>query len=309
MSSALYHELAGQAPTLFPSPQRYRYAAGKIVPQLRFPGPASGPSSSAACAGSLQVKTIAKTICNRDCPDACSIVATIEEGRITHLAGTPDHPVTQGFLCYRTSHFLETQYSSQRLTKPLLRSSASGKLLPVSWEEALSYTADKLLQIRKESGPASIFYYRSVARWNDGRGRRPLLGTFWAGDSQAWRHLFGGGRCRADRRLWHRRIERFFRSAKREEHPLWGKSFISSPHLLPLLKDCRRAGAQLALIDPVATSQQVPVRTLCRSGRAGTLRSRWRSDRFCLRKLDRSTGRFLLRQDPRISRPCAQPLA
>ena len=27
------------------------------------------------------------TACNRDCPDACGIVATVEEGRITRLAG------------------------------------------------------------------------------------------------------------------------------------------------------------------------------------------------------------------------------
>ena len=37
------------------------------------------------------MKTQVKTTCNRDCPDACSIVATVEDGRITQLAGDPDH--------------------------------------------------------------------------------------------------------------------------------------------------------------------------------------------------------------------------
>ena len=27
-----------------------------------------------------------KTLCNRDCPDACSIVATVEGGRVTRIA-------------------------------------------------------------------------------------------------------------------------------------------------------------------------------------------------------------------------------
>ena len=200
------------------------------------------------------MKTIAKTICNRDCPDACSIVATIEEGRITHLAGDPDHPVTQGFLCYRTSHFLETQYSSQRLTKPLLRSSASGKLLPVSWEEALSYTADKLLQIRKESGPASIFYYRSGG----------TLGMMGAVVDRFWEHFgpvtvkrgdicSGAGDAAQIEDFGIEESSDFFDLQNAKSILLWGKNpFISSPHLLPLLKDCRRAGAQLALIDPVA---------------------------------------------------------
>jgi hypothetical protein len=33
-----------------------------------------------------------KTTCNRDCPDACSIVATVEDGRVTALAGDPSAP-------------------------------------------------------------------------------------------------------------------------------------------------------------------------------------------------------------------------
>ena len=107
------------------------------------------------------MKSQVKTTCNRDCPDACSIVATVEEGRITRIAGDPEHPITQGFLCYRTNHFLDTQYSGERLTSPLLRSKHSGKLLPVSWDEALDFVAAELVRIRQESGPSSIFYYRS----------------------------------------------------------------------------------------------------------------------------------------------------
>ena len=101
----------------------------------------------------------AKTLCNRDCPDACSIVATIEDGRVTRLAGDPDHPVTQGFLCHRTSQFLATQYSPERLTAPLLRK--GGALAAVTWDEALDLAAAQLTRIRDAHGPAAIFHYRS----------------------------------------------------------------------------------------------------------------------------------------------------
>ena len=87
------------------------------------------------------MRELRKTTCNRDCPDTCRIVATVEDGRVTHLAGDPDHPVTRGFLCYRTSHFLQTQYSPQRLVSPLLREPRSGQLVPVSWTQALDYAA------------------------------------------------------------------------------------------------------------------------------------------------------------------------
>src|SRR5438876_11931987 len=105
-----------------------------------------------------------KTICNRDCPDGCGIVATIEtkaDGaeRIVKLAGDPDHPVTRGFLCWRTNHFLNLQYGPERVTSPLLR--GPDGLHPVSWEEALDFAARRLLAIRAESGPAAILHYRS----------------------------------------------------------------------------------------------------------------------------------------------------
>src|SRR6478735_84381 len=101
-----------------------------------------------------------KTVCNRDCPDACSIVATVEDGRVIRLAGDPDHPVTRGFLCWRTNHFLPIQSSPERLTTPMLRG-ADGQHRPIGWEEALDLAAERLTQIRRESGPAAIFHYRS----------------------------------------------------------------------------------------------------------------------------------------------------
>src|SRR6267142_2370015 len=93
-----------------------------------------------------------KTVCNRDCPDACSLVAHVEDGRVVQLGGDPSHPVTQGFLCWRTNNFLPLQYSPERLTTPLLR----GK--PVAWDEALDYAAKERLRIRAESGQAAIFH-------------------------------------------------------------------------------------------------------------------------------------------------------
>jgi len=99
-----------------------------------------------------------KTSCNRDCPDACGIVATVEDGRITKIKGDPDHPVTRGFLCYRTNRFLERQYDPERLTTPLMRKGSDFE--PVGWETALEAIAETMLRIREESGAAAIMSYR-----------------------------------------------------------------------------------------------------------------------------------------------------
>ena len=99
-----------------------------------------------------------RTTCNRDCPDACGIVATVENGRVVSLAGDPDHPVTRGFLCYRTNRFLERQYDPERLTTPLMRKGSGFE--QVGWETALQAIAERMLGIRDESGPAAIMSYR-----------------------------------------------------------------------------------------------------------------------------------------------------
>lgn len=81
------------------------------------------------------------------------MLATVEGGRVVRLEGDPDHPVTRGFLCYRTNRFLERQYDPDRLTTPLLRESKGGALRPATWEEALDRIAGTMLRIRGSRGP------------------------------------------------------------------------------------------------------------------------------------------------------------
>src|SRR5215510_14466516 len=100
-----------------------------------------------------------KTACNRDCPDACGMIAEVENDRVVALRGDPDHPITRGFLCFRTSRFLQRQYHPSRIVKPLLRKGDRQVEIPL--KEALDLAADRLAQIEKESGAGAILHYRS----------------------------------------------------------------------------------------------------------------------------------------------------
>ena len=196
--------------------------------------------------------TTLKTICNRDCPDACGIVATVQDGRVTRLAGDPDHPVTRGFLCWRTNHFLELQYGPQRLTTPLLRGK-DGVHRPASWDVALDLIADRLLTFRRESGPASIFHYRSGGSLGL---LKPLTDWFFeqfgpvtvkrgdicSGAGEAAQNIDFGACDSHD----------LFDLLNARHILLWGKNVhVSSPHTIPVLRDARARGATLAMIDPV----------------------------------------------------------
>src|SRR5512144_2087105 len=45
--------------------------------------------------------------CPLDCPDTCSWVVTVENGRAVRLEGDREHPYTRGSLCVKVNHYLE----------------------------------------------------------------------------------------------------------------------------------------------------------------------------------------------------------
>ncbi len=190
------------------------------------------------------MREIRKTVCNRDCPDACSIVAHVEDGKVVQLRGDPLHPVTDGFLCWRTNNFLPLQYSKERLTAPLLR----GK--PVSWDEALDFAARELLRIRTESGPSAIFHYRS----GGSLGALKLLSDYFFSEFgpvtvKRGDICSGAGDEAQLLDFGEEDSHDLFDLLNSRNILLWGKNVVvSSPHTVPVLKQAR---ARKMLIDPV----------------------------------------------------------
>ena len=198
------------------------------------------------------MKQIRKTTCNRDCPDACGILAHVEDGKIVRLQGDPGHPVTRGFLCYRTNHFLPLHYSPERLTKPLLR--RGGELVPVEWDEALDFVAERLTAIKRESGPAAIFHYRS----GGSLGLLKYLSDYFfalfgpvtvkSGDICS-----GAGDAAQTIDFGEEESHDLFDLLNSRSIVLWGKNvFTSSPHTLPVLREARAKGARIVLVDPTS---------------------------------------------------------
>ena len=64
-------------------------------------------------------RAVHKTVCSHDCPDACSVLVTVRDGRAVEFRGDPEHPVTQGFLCGKVGAYEETVHASDRLLHPL----------------------------------------------------------------------------------------------------------------------------------------------------------------------------------------------
>jgi len=97
------------------------------------------------------------TFCNL-CFWECGAIATVRDGKLWKIEGNPLDPLSRGRLCPRGTGGIGAQYDPDRLRSPLLRVSERGqeKWKAVTWDEALTYVADKMQKIKTEHGPESF---------------------------------------------------------------------------------------------------------------------------------------------------------
>src|SRR6202162_979537 len=101
------------------------------------------------------------SVCALDCPDCCSLLINLDDGKGSQLRGNPDHPVTRGFLCGKVARYLDREYSADRLLFPQKRIGAKGegRFERISWDEALDAIANRLRRVADTHGPESILPY------------------------------------------------------------------------------------------------------------------------------------------------------
>jgi anaerobic selenocysteine-containing dehydrogenase len=126
------------------------------------------------------VKTV-RVVCAHDCPDMCSLIAHVEDGKVVRVQGDPDHPYTAGFACGKVNRDADLVNSPERVATPLRRTGAkgSGQFKPISWDEALDEITTRWKAIIAESGPLALLGYAYSA--HQGLLNRGLvLGLFHA---------------------------------------------------------------------------------------------------------------------------------
>ena len=210
------------------------------------------------------MKNVIHAACPHDCPDACAVLITVEDGRATKIQGDPAHPVTRGFLCAKVAKYLDRVYSPDRVLYPVrrIRAKGAGKagetsaFERITWDDALDEITKRFRQVAEEFGPESILPYSYGG----------TLGV-----------LMGGS---MDRRFFHRlgasQLARNICSAAgeaglksvlgvklgtepeqfRESRYIiaWGANIHgNNVHLWPFVEEARRKGAKLVVIDPYKT--------------------------------------------------------
>ncbi|MER3479988.1 MAG: molybdopterin oxidoreductase, partial [Meiothermus sp.] len=199
----------------------------------------------------------ARATCPLDCPDACSLILTIDDGgnRLLAVAGDPAHPFTRGFACVKTYRYPERNHHPLRPLYPMRRTGpkGSGSFERVSWEEALDAIATRLREVIDRYGPEAVLPYHYAGTMGLHQYAHPLaffraIGAAELDEticatagSAAWEATYGAPRYGIDP----------------EDVPkarfifLWGiNSLHTNTHLTPLLKEARRGGARIVHIDP-----------------------------------------------------------
>jgi anaerobic selenocysteine-containing dehydrogenase len=198
------------------------------------------------------------SVCALDCPDCCSMLVQVENGRATRLRGDPDHPVTRGFLCGKVAQYLDRQYSPERLLYPQKRVGAKGegRFERISWDEALDTIAVQLNKVSREFGPESVLPYSYG-------GTLGMLNG--AGMDRRFFHRLGASRldrtiCATAGAAGLTAANGLRYATEPEQFRLskliiaWGANIHGANiHLWPFIVEARRNGAKLVVIDPIRT--------------------------------------------------------
>jgi molybdopterin guanine dinucleotide-containing S/N-oxide reductase-like protein len=214
------------------------------------------------------MKKVVHAACPHDCPDACGVLITVNDGRATRIQGDPAHPVTRGFLCAKVAKYLDRVYSPDRVLYPMRQVGPKGPRLGgegartkqpwqrISWDEALDEISSRFKTIVADSGSEAILPYS-------------FGGTLGVLNSASM-----------DRRFFHRlgasQLARNICSAAGEAglESVLGVKLGTEPeqfrhsryiiawaanihgnnvHLWPFIAEARRQGAKLVVIDPYRT--------------------------------------------------------
>ena len=104
-----------------------------------------------------------KSVCTH-CSVGCTVMAEIQNG--TWIGQEPgwDSPFNLGAHCAKGASVRESAHGERRLKYPMKM--VGGQWQKISWDEAINEIGDKMLQIREESGPDSVYWLGS-AKFNN----------------------------------------------------------------------------------------------------------------------------------------------
>ena len=220
------------------------------------------------------MRKVVHAACSHDCPDACGVLITVDDGRAVKIQGDPAHPVTRGFLCAKVAKYLDRVYSPDRVLYPLRRRKSAPKgpsagvetrhaasrdesaFERITWDEALDTICARFRAVSAEFGSESILPYSyggTLGKLNNASMDRRFFHRL--GASQLDRTICSSAGGDALKTVVGRKLGTEPEQFRHSRLILaWGANIHgNNVHLWPFIEEARRADGKLVVIDPYRT--------------------------------------------------------
>lgn len=219
------------------------------------------------------------SVCPHDCPSACALeVEKLSPTQIGRVRGSKHNDYTDGVICAKVSRYAERTHHPDRLTHPLIRTSAksaSATFAPISWDDALALVSEKFKAAANEFGAESVwpYYYGGtmglvqrdgILRLNNAFGYSGMSKTFCTQIAYDGWTAGHGAILGADGR----------EMAQSELIVIWGCNAAATQiNVMHHISKARKRGAKLVVIDPYqnATAKIADLHLAPRPGTDGAL--------------------------------------
>ncbi|NIR60359.1 MAG: molybdopterin-dependent oxidoreductase [Gammaproteobacteria bacterium] len=178
------------------APGRWSGVAGEAIDRRTFLRRSGVTLGGAAAAGMLSpsmmrkaraaevdatrkagVETVVRRSVCTHCSVGCGVIAEVQNGVWTGQEPDFDSPFNLGAHCAKGASVREHGIGDKRLKYPMKL--VDGKWKRISWEQAIEEIGDKLLKIREESGPDSLWMAGSSKASNEGSYLQRKFAAFW----------------------------------------------------------------------------------------------------------------------------------
>jgi len=224
--------------------------AGAVAGSLPFGmvRKAEAAAEGGAASGPIEIK---RTICTH-CSVGCATDAVVQNGVWVRQNPVFDSPINLGAHCAKGAALREHGHGEYRLKYPMKL--VDGKYQKISWDEALDGITKKMLALREENGPDSVFFIGSskhnneqsyllrkwVSMWgtnNTDHQARICHSTTVAGVANTWGY---GAMTNSYNDMQNTKCALYIGSNAAEAHP------VSVLHML----HAKETGAKMIVVDP-----------------------------------------------------------
>jgi len=195
-TTSLVHSLSRGAARAIPTLDRRTFlrrsglglGAGIAASQLTLVRKSHAADAGKSADGARKVE-VKRTVCGH-CSVGCALDAVVENGVWVRHEPVFDSPINLGSHCAKGAAVREHGHGEYRLRAPMKL--VDGKYQKITWDQALDEISAKMLELRKQSGPDSIFVVGSSKHNNE---QSYLL--------RKWMSLWGSNNCDHQARICH----------------------------------------------------------------------------------------------------------